>query len=158
VRATLSVVDAKNSLEKKLLARYKRLLSATSVDVGFFPQHIHPEAHVPVATVAAWQEWGTNGKHPSPPRPFFRYSVDTYSAEWAELIRVSLKATNFDAKAALTAVGQLVTMRIKAVITAWDAPPNAVNPKTGVPWKGFNDPLIETKYMLRHVTYKVNTK
>jgi len=137
------------------MKRYKALTSAKDVDVGFFPQHTHPEAHVPVATVAAWQEWGTNGLHPTPPRPFMRYSIENYSAEWAEIIRVSLKATNYDAKATLTAVGQLVTMRIQGVIKTWSEPPNA--PST-VAAKGFNNPLIETQYMVRHVTYKVNTK
>jgi hypothetical protein len=155
VRVTLSVSDAKKSLERKLMERYKALLSAKDVDVGFFPEHIHPEAHVPVATVAAWQEFGTNGIHPTPARPFMRYAVANYSGEWADIIRVSLKATGYDAKAALTAAGQLATMRIKSIIKAWDAPPNA--PST-VRAKGFNDPLIETQYMLRHVTYKVNTK
>jgi hypothetical protein len=137
------------------MQRYKALTSAKDVDVGFFPQHIHPEAGVPVATVATWQEFGTNGTHPVPPRPFFRYSVDTYSAEWADIIRVSLKSTGYDAKATFTAVGQLAVMRIQAVIKAWDAPPNAL---ATIRSKGFNNPLIETQYMLRHVTYKVNTK
>jgi hypothetical protein len=155
MRVTLSAVDAKNSLEKALMKRYKLLTSAKDVDVGFFPQHIHPEAKVPVATVAAWQEWGTNGVHPVPPRPFMRYSIETYSAEWADIIRVSLKATGYDAKATLTAVGQLVAMRIQSVIRAWSDPPNAL---ATIRSKGFNDPLIETQYMVRHVTYKVNTR
>jgi hypothetical protein len=155
VRATFSTVDAKKALEKALMKRYKLLTSAKDVDVGFFPQHTHPEAHVPVATVAAWQEFGTNGVHPTPPRPFMRYSVENYSAEWADIIRVSLVATGYDAKATLTAVGQLAAMRIQGVIRAWSEPPNA--PST-VQSKGFNNPLIETQYMVRHVTYKVNTK
>lgn len=155
MRVTFSSSEAARSLEKSLMKRYKALSSAKDVDVGFFPQHTHPEAHVPVATVAAWNEWGTNGIHPTPPRPFFRHSIETYSAEWAELIRVSLKATNYDAKATLTAVGQLVAMRIKAVIKAWSEPPNSA---ATVRTKGFNDPLVESQYMLRHVTYKVNTR
>lgn len=137
------------------MKRYKALTSAKDVDVGFFPQHIHPEANVPVATVAAWDEFGTNGDHPSPPRPFMRYSVENYSAEWAEIIRVSLKATGYDAKATLTAVGQLVQMRIQGVIKAWSEPPNA---QATIETKGFNNPLIESLYLVRHVTYKVNTK
>jgi hypothetical protein len=152
---TFDFGDAKKSLEKALLKRYKRLMSAKDVEIGFFPQHTHPEAGVPVATVAAWQEWGTNGTHPVPPRPFMRYSVNTYSAEWFEIIRVSLKATNYDARATLTAAGQLVQMRIQSVIKAWADPPNA--PAT-IATKGFNNPLIESQYMVRHVTYKVNTK
>jgi hypothetical protein len=151
----VTVSSAQKSLEKKLMERYKALLSAKSVDVGFFPEHIHPEANVPVAQVAAWNEFGTNGIYPTPIRPFMRYSVMTYGAEWVDVIRVSLKATNYDAKATLTAVGQLAAMRIQAVIRAWSAPPNS---PTTVARKGFNDPLIETSYMLRHVTYKVNTK
>lgn len=155
MRVTVSISSAKKSLEQKLLERYKALLTATDVEVGFFPQHIHPETGLPVAQIAAWQEFGTNGIHPTPIRPFMRYSVETYSAEWADIIRVSLKATNYDAKATLTAVGQFAVLRIQAVIKAWSAPPNA---PTTVARKGFNDPLIETQYMLRHVTYKVNTK
>lgn len=152
MRVTFDFSQAKKSLEQKLLERYKALTSATDVDVGFFPEHIHPEAKVPVAQVAAWSEFGTGR---SPPRPFMRFSVMHFSSEWADIIRVSLKATNYDAKAALTAAGQLASMRIQAVIKAWSEPPNA--PAT-IRKKGFNDPLIETQYMMRHVTYKVNTK
>lgn len=153
---TFDFGDAKKSLEKALLKRYKRLLSAKDVEVGFFPEHTHPEAGVPVAQVAAWQEWGTpNAPYPSPPRPFFRYTIANYSAEWGEILRVSLKASDYDAKAALTALGQLAVQRLQGVIKAWSEPPNT--PATARA-KGFNDPLIETQYMLRHVTYKVNTK
>lgn len=156
MKVTVSTVDAKRSLVKKLRERYKALLSAKDVDVGFFPQHIHPEAGVPVATVAAWNEFGANGVHPVPPRPFMRYSVENFSAEWADIIKLSLKATKYDSKAALTAVGQLAVMRIQAVIKAWSAPPNA--PSTVRSKGGRNDPLVDTSYMLRHVTYRVNTK
>lgn len=154
MRFSLEIEGAGKSLERKLLERYRALTSASEVEIGFFPEHVHPESGVPVAQVAWWNEVGNTSQN-RPPRPFFKYSVATFSMEWADVIRVSLKATGYDAKAALTAVGQLAALRIQSVIKSWSEPPNA---KATVRSKGFNDPLVDTGYMLHHVTYKVNTK
>lgn len=136
------------------------LTEAQSVEVGFFPEDIHPKNNVPVAAVAFANEYGdpTNEfeGHPAPipPRPFFRYAIAANQPKWNDAFAASLRAVGYHSAPALDGMGALIQMQVRASIEMWSSPMNS--PVT-IALKGFNDPLMETGYMLDHVKYKVQT-
>ena len=91
----------------------------------------------------------------SPPRPFMRTTIDENRDEYAQNLKEVAKQYLEGGKGArLTMVSALKIMKmdIQESILSWDTPPNA--PMT-IERKGFNDPLIDTKVMLKNVTYWV---
>ncbi len=121
------------------------------VDVGFFSSAKYPKTGISVATVAAWNEFGTKNVEE---RPFFRIA----NAE-NELNLIRIITTQVDP---LTMV---ITKRIgnslgvnhqgavqKSMVDLRD-PKNAES--TIARKKGKSNPLIDTHKMNRSVTYKV---
>lgn len=142
-------ITGKPQLVKALDRRLKDATDANYVEIGFFPEQMHPEAGMPLAQVATLQEYGTST---IPPRPFMRYTAANESRGWGEEFAAGFKAVGHKMKPALKGVGKLVKMQVQRNIRAWSAPPNAAST---VRKKGFNNPLIETRYMHNNVKYKV---
>lgn len=140
-----------SKLKSHLRRMNKKLSEAKSVSVGFFSEDIHPDAHVPVAQVMYWNEYGVPELN-IPARPAFRATVALYHGTWNPAFQAGLKAANYSADAALSGLGALITKELKGMIRGWREPPNAAST---VARKGFNNPLIETRYMVNHVKYKV---
>ncbi len=147
-----------DKLGRLLREMKKRLREASFVEVGFFPEDIHPKNNLPVATIAYLNEMGdplnTFEGHPAPipPRPFMRQTEMEYSAQWSKAFISALHAVQYHSRPALQGVGDLMQMQIRNSIVNWSAPMNA--PLT-IKLKGFNDPLQETGFMEDHVKVKV---
>jgi hypothetical protein len=91
-----------DKLDAYLREAAKNLKKASSLRVGFLEDATYPDG-TPVATVAAFQNFGT-GK--IPPRPFFSNMVAAYGPTWPDKIAKLLKATDFDAEKTLALLGQ----------------------------------------------------
>lgn len=134
------------------------LTEASSVEIGFFPEDIHPKNNIPVATVAYTNEVGdplnTFEGHlaPIPPRPFMRETEAEHSEEWGKAFYSGLKAVKYHSDPALKGLGNLIQMQIRNSIFNWTSP---MNSPTTIRLKGFNDPLVETGFMADSVKVKV---
>lgn len=134
------------------------LTEASSVEIGFFPEDIHPKNNIPVASVAYMNEKGdplnTFEGHPAPipPRPFMYQTTVEHSKEWGQAFYSGLKAVKYHSAPALDGLGSLIQMQIRNSIFNWTAP---MNTRTTEKLKGFNDPLVETGFMADSVKVKV---
>lgn len=85
------------------------------------------------------------------PRPYFRTMIKEKGPTWGPDIAKLLKANDFDAIKVLGLMGVLIKRQLQESIRNWTTPPNA--PST-IARKGFNDPLIDTGYMVSRVDYE----
>lgn len=151
-------VTGGEKLKRHLAMMRERLAEAHSVEVGFFPEDIHPKNNIPVAMVAYMNEKGVPDNEleghaaPIPPRPFMAYTIALNQPQWNETFAASLRAVKYHTEPALQGFGELIQMQIRSSMSGWLAPMNA--PFT-VKMKGFNDPLMETGFMFDHVKVKV---
>lgn len=145
--AALNLDKIKATLERAP-EEFKNLVA----QVGF-PSGINYEDETPVATVAAWNEYGTSV---SPARPFMRPTIKEQKDKWIETIKKGVqrvvlnKETAFDT---LDRVGRQAAADIQTKISSIYSPPNA--PST-IKRKGSAKPLIDTGYMLASVSSAVN--
>lgn len=156
-------------LEAALKAIAKKLSNAKSVKVGFLENQKYPDG-THVALVAAIQDYGAPAKN-IPSRPFFRNMIAKESKGWPDTTAKLLKQTNFDARKALTLLGQHVAEQLQQSILDTNAPP--LSPKTikrksgnltprqkanlkklGI--MGPEKPLVETGLLLRSPDYEVS--
>lgn len=116
--------------------------------VGFIDSATYPDGQN-VATVAFWNEYGTEK---APPRPFMRTTITNNKVKWAETVRklVPLHGEN----KSLLQLGELIKGDLVASILNWTDPPNA--PYT-VKKKGFNKPLVDTAQMSRSISYELTS-
>lgn len=147
-----------DKLKAHLAKMRANLREAQSVEVGFFPEDVHPKNNIPVASVAFENEKGnpynTFEGHPAPipPRPFFAHAIAINQPDWNGAFTAALKSVNYHTLPALTAMGEIIQNQVKLSIESWIAP---MNSGTTIALKGFNDPLVETGFMLDHVKFKV---
>ena len=125
------------------------------VAVGFFEDAKYPDG-TPVTSVAAWNEFGTNGGGwggPIPERPFFRQAVAGAKEDVAALLRehIDAKTMVVDQRTA-ELLGLLVEGKIRESITKLEDPPNS--PVT-VALKGSSNPLIDTGFMRTAVSSEI---
>ena len=99
-------------------------LKALTLRVGFLENATYPDGK-PVAMIAAIQEYGAPDAPLGaiPPRPFFRNMVAAQKGGWGGAIAANLKATNYDAEAALKAVGEGIASELQLSIRATNSPP-----------------------------------
>lgn len=149
-----------DKLRAHLRKMRENLAEAKEVEVGFFPEDIHPKNHIPVAAVAAMNEYGDPANEfeghsaPIPPRPFFRYAIAINRPQWNSAFAASMRAVGYHSQAALDGMGALIQGQVRTSIETWSSP---MNSPTTVHLKGFNDPLMETGFLVDHVRYKVQT-
>lgn len=127
-----------------------------SVRVGFLEGATYPDG-TPVAQVAAVQEFGSlrktkDGRQWVRSRPFLRTAVATNKEEWAKVFGIALRRSGYSAATALATVGQQMVSDIQESIVGFSTPPNA--PST-IRQKGYNNPLLRTRHMLRSVDAEV---
>lgn len=144
----MATMTGGNRLEAELARLAANLKTSGSVEVGFIDKATYPDG-TSVAAVAAFNEFGTSK---SPPRPFFRNTIQKNSRKWPINLATALKANGCDASAALDLVGQEVQEEIQESIRSNTPPPNA---ESTVKAKGFDRPLIDTGHMLNSVTHNV---
>lgn len=106
-------------------------------------------AGLKVAQVAFWNEFGTVR---APARPFFRTMIERKSGRWGNALGLALKKTDYNARNALSIMGEGIRGQLRHSINEWSSPPNS--PRT-VAVKGFNKPLIDTAVMIRSAEYQV---
>lgn len=149
-------VTGGDKLEKALREIATRIGDGdVSVKVGFLSGATYPgtpEAPgLPVAQVAFWNEFGTTKQ---PPRPFFRSALAKGSPTWGERFGAALKATNYNTKAALGIMGEVIKGEVVQSIVDTNTPPLAAST---IKRKGFAKPLIDTGVMQRSVDYVVES-
>ena len=125
------------------------------IAVGFFATSRYPDG-TPVATVAAWNEFGTRKQDGSvhvPERPFMRQAVANAEKGVADIAAAGLGGRKLvmDRQTA-ELIGVYVQGQIQERIRDLKDPPNA--PAT-IEAKGDDNPLIDNGDMRRSVTYEV---
>ena len=105
---------------------------------------------IPVATVAARNEYGVPEKN-VPPRPFMRRTAERRFRKWHNFVKDRAPIT-LDMKKIALDLGDVVSNDIRQSIIDFDYPPN--RPST-VKKKGFNDPLIDSGQMAESVRMEV---
>lgn len=189
-------VKGGEALIKRLNTIQANLAKGRGVRMGFLEGAMHPDANLPVATIAAINEFGAQVNMPAreqtiyrsikdngefnrngrfvkaaksnyetthtveaytitiPARPFFRHMIAEKSSEWGPSIAKLLKKNNYDADVTLNIMGEGMADQLEASLRAWSDPPNAAST---VRAKGFNNPLIDTSFMLNSIAYQVTT-
>ena len=124
------------------------------VDVGFFSSARYPDGTY-VASVAAWNEYGTSTGVPE--RPFFRNAIAGADRAIMPIMKAGIdpKTMALDERTA-SLVGEVMKARIQQSIVMLREPPNA--PSTTAPrprGKGSDNPLIDEGFLHESVTYAV---
>jgi hypothetical protein len=171
----------------KIRAKLQKLVQAAksgTVRIGFLENATYPQSGVPVAMVAALQEFGAP-KANIPPRPFFRTLVQAKKQEWKEAIRKLLEGNDYDTEKTLMMTGEAIKGQLQQSIRDVHQP--ALSPVTLMLRKMFGNsphlirrrdvweairkvkagdssagvsakPLIWTGHMLNSVDYEVRMK
>ena len=105
-------------------------------------------APLPVATVAFWNNFGTQR---APARPFFSNTVRDKSPEWGNDLGKIAVALGYETRAVLAAMGSRIKDQIVKAIVDWPAD----NAPLTEAIKGFNKGLIDSGVMQREVGYEV---
>lgn len=121
-----------------------------SVSIGFLEGATYPDG-TPVAAVAFWNEFGTQGGEHTPPRPFFRGMISKESPSWPGKMAKLAKATNYNGEKVLTLMGADIEGTLKKSINDLTSPP--LSPRT-IRRKGFSKPLIDTSHMVNSTGYE----
>ena len=123
------------------------------MQVGFFATAKYDDG-TPVAAVAAWNEFGTKR---IPERPFFRQAIQGADRDLVPIIKYNLDPKTLAIDRPLAGkLGTAMKGRIQKSITVLRTPANA--PSTTAPrprGKGSSNPLIDTGFMRKSVTYKI---
>ena len=125
--------------------------SGPNVRVGFLESATYPNGQS-VATVAAWNEFGTSR---APPRPFFRDMIKANAKAWPTQIATVMKSSHYDAAVTLAKMGELIKGQLQSSIVAFNRVPLAAST---IRRKGFDKQLVDTGVMLRSVDYEVSTQ
>ncbi|MEE5131429.1 hypothetical protein V2J82_13345 [Pseudomonas alliivorans] len=134
------------------LAKRMQSLQKTKTKVGFFEDSVYDDG-TPVATVAAYNEFGTRF-HPE--RPFIQETLQDKLTikKIISVLKLAAQASiqgNGSARAIMATLGRIVAREIKITIANY---PGSNSPRT-VAAKGFDRPLYETGKMLESVKFKV---
>lgn len=140
------------------LADITNELNSKAGYAGFFENRMHPVHGIPMARIAAINNYGgmTPDGRRIPPRPFFTYSVNTAQAPLAAAFRAEfykLLAKRGDATTALNRVSNVMSDWIRTYILM---PGIYVdNSEYTKKKKGNKPPLIETGIMAESVEFRV---
>ena len=120
------------------------------VEVGFFESARYPDSGIPVAAVAAWNEFGT-GRIPE--RPFMRNAIKLGRAPLVAILRehVDHRTMAVDNRVG-GLLGTAMQNQIQRSITTLRSPPNA--PST-IRAKGSSNPLLDTGTMRNSVSWEI---
>ena len=117
----MAALKGGDKLAKRLAAMGKALNSAKKVQAGFPKGGTYPDG-TSVPMVAAIQEFGAP-KVGIPPRPFMRTTFAAENQKWAGNLAALIAERNYDARSALTAVGEVMQGDIKEGIASVSSPP-----------------------------------
>lgn len=111
-----------DKLQAQLEAMAKGLAKGALLRVGFLEGAAHTRSDLPMAAIAAIQEFGAPAAG-IPPRPFFRNMIAENSGEWGEQLADQLKVADYDAGAALQVMGLVLRGELQQSMTDLDNPP-----------------------------------
>lgn len=150
-------LEGGTKLNKYLRTLAVRLGEGGEASIGFLEGKTYPteDGGLPVAQVALWQEFGTQGKHPIPPRTFFRNMIDEQSPTWARKLGQAARYSGYRARVTLEIVAADINGHLKESIKLLEDPPLS---SYTVAKKGFAKPLIETGTMLDSTSWVVTTE
>lgn len=111
-----------DKLEAKLKQIAKKVSKAATLRVGFLEGATHTGSDLPVATIAAIQEYGAP-RAGIPARSFFRTMIAAKSDAWGNALARLLKANDYDVEAALALMGQGIEGQLRDSIIAVNDPP-----------------------------------
>ena len=142
---------------RRLVDRALKADSVPSIDIGWFSSAKY-DTGVPIAAVAAWNEFGTIH---IPERPFIRNSIRKYKQPILENLaaRIDPETLEVTKHLAESVVGEGFKTGLQTEIRELSTPPNA--PST-IRWKtrgtrsGPTTPLIDNGDMRKSITYRVN--
>ena len=117
----MAALKGGDKLAKRLAAMGKALNSAKKVQTGFPKGGTYPDG-TSVPMVAAIQEFGAP-KVGIPPRPFMRTTFAAENQKWAGNLAALITERGYDARSALTAVGEVMQADIKEGIASVSSPP-----------------------------------
>jgi hypothetical protein len=89
-----------------------------------------------------------------PARPFFRTAIELNQQKWVDMAKKMLADGNYDTGSILSKIGSVIKNDIQDSIRTFNSPPNA--PST-IAKKGFDNPLIETGFMLNSVDFEIDS-
>lgn len=147
---------------KKLDQIINRVYRSTDsiVKVGFFSEDSYEDG-TPVAYVAMLNDQGVESPFQYiPARPFMSRDLLAVMKSPPNLKIIAdmwklILMGRMTKKQALAKIGENMQEALRAIIVAFDYPPNA---QKTIDLKGFNDPLIDTRKMLNSVKWKLGTK
>ena len=87
-----------------------------------------------------------------PPRPFFRHMINRRSKTWSKMLFALLKHHSYDVRLSLKGVGLRMGEELQVEMIELQDPSNA--PST-IARKGFNNPLIDSRNLLRSIEFEV---
>lgn len=133
---------------RESLRKARKATGIDGVDVGFFKSAKYPSG-VPVASVASWNEFGSNRV---PERSFIRRAMRIVEPDIKEVMERHMRGqSGLPDQAVADEIGQLVSDEIKRQIVEVKSPPNA--PST-IAKKSSSQPLIDTGFMRQSATWK----
>lgn len=144
-------------LEAKLREIAEKAGRGGVLKVGFLAGATYPKG-TPVATVAAWMEYGTvgkDGKSHIPPRPFFRTMIAEKSDKWGDSLARIMEGNGYDVRVSLSLMGEGISGQLKESILNRRYAPLS---KETIKRKGNDQTLVETSNMINSVSYQVTLK
>lgn len=138
------VVKRKGSLAQAL---QKRKPLNSRLRVGFIDGATYTDG-TNVATVAFWNEYGSDK---SPPRPFMRNTFADKKSQWTQLAIGLYRA--YGEEKMLMQLGEVMVGDIQQSIVTFTNPPNSAYT---IKKKGFNAPLRDTMLMSRSLSYELS--
>lgn len=123
-------------------------LSNGRVAVGWFPEATYEDGK-PVASVAEKHEYGNRWLN-IPIRSFMRTTIHEKETAWVDLT-AKLFASGLSVEQVMNQMGAVIRGDVQNKIVSISSPPNS---QETIARKGFNDPLIDTKTMLRSISFK----
>lgn len=147
----MATIKGGDRVEAYLRDLASKLDRPATLKVGFLAGATYPKG-TPVPLIAAFNEFGTGR---APPRPFFRNMIAAKSHEWGPAAAGLLKASGYDVKYTLDALGLGITGQLQKSIRDLWTPPLA--PST-IARKGHDKPLVDTGHMLNSASYQVTIR
>jgi len=108
-----------DKLTAKLAELSKNITKASEVRVGFLEGSTEADG-TSVATIGAWQEFGTKT---IPQRPYFRTMIAEHSGEWGDVLAKVLAHNGMDAENALEQMGVYIGDQLQESIIDTMEPP-----------------------------------
>lgn len=129
---------------EKMVAKLGRIARNVSTGkvlrVGFKSDALHPDRGIPVAMIAAVQNYGS---YSQPPRPFFSNMIAENKDEWPEFM-AEMRESGYDADERMRELGELIVEQLHDSIDNGDYEPLA---EPTIMKKGHDQPLIHTGTM-----------